>query len=395
MDNANSISAGALDFASKAALFMLACSTIVTPICLVEIGRELQIGLASRGGLETARTVPLILTILTSGIVTGKLSMKLLITSGLWLMTLGLLLMGISKTYLVAIISMAVLGAGCGFIEALVNPLVTNLHPDNPGLHLNNAHAFFSIGLCVCVLLFGELLSRGVSWRLLYVISCVGTLSTGIVFQLNRFPAFSTPSPKSRSLLSIVTLPAFWIFCLAMLFATGAEGGLTFWTASFIKSYHSELPRLWAFGTAIFGGAMAIGRMSVGRFSSRIPLKTILLFSAITGIVVTLLLAYTTSLTLALCLLAVAGFCTSGFWPSILAIASKRIHGETTALFTLLIASGIGGFAAFPWLIGVIGDRSGLRGGFFIVPILFFVTAVLLAWMKSDKSILPPSRGRL
>ena len=78
---------GTLDFASKATLFMLACSTIVTPICLVNIGSELQISLASRGGLETARTIPLIVTVLVSGIITGKTSIKLLITSGLWLMT--------------------------------------------------------------------------------------------------------------------------------------------------------------------------------------------------------------------------------------------------------------------------------------------------------------------
>ncbi|HUT64634.1 MAG TPA: MFS transporter [Spirochaetota bacterium] len=377
---------GTLDFASKAALFMLACTTIVTPICLVNIGSELQISLASRGGLETARTIPLIVTILVSGIITGKISTKLLITSGLWLMTAGLLLMGLSRTYPAAVVAMVILGAGGGFIEALINPLVTNLHPDNPELHLNTAHAFFSIGICISVLLFGELLSRGLSWRMLYIISCIGTLGTGILFQLAHFPVSASEHFSGKVYLRILKKPVFWIFFLSMFLSTGAEGGLTFWTASFIKSYYSDVPRLWAFGTALFGCSMAAGRMTVGRLSARIPLKTILIATAFTGILVSALIAYTTSLWVMLVLIFAAGLCTSPFWPSILALASKRIHTNTTAVFTLLISSGIGGFAAFPWLIGAIADHTGLRGGFFTIPLLFLLIIPLLVLMKPEKS---------
>jgi len=386
MENTELSRTGILDFASKASLFMLACSIIVTPISLVKIGSELQISLASRGGLETARTIPVIVTILLSGIITGKISIKLLITSGLWLMTAGLLLMGLSRTYPAAVAAMVVLGAGGGFIEALINPLITSLHPENPELHLNTTHAFYSIGVCICVLLFGELLSRGLSWRMLYIISSAGTLGTGILFQAAHFPVKAPEHFSGRVYLRILKRPVFWIFCLLMFFSTGVEGGLTFWTASFIKSYYSDVPRLWAFGTALFGGSMAVGRMTVGRLTSRLPLRTILIATAITGILVSAFLAYTTRLWVMLVLIFVAGLCTSAFWPSVLALASKRIHRNTVALFTLLISSGIGGFAAFPWLMGGVADHTGLRGGFFIIPILFLILVPLLVLMKPEKS---------
>ena len=301
-------------------------------------------------------------------------------------MTAGLLLMGLSRTYPVAVVAMIVLGAGCGFIEALINPLVTNLHPDNPELHLNTAHAFFSIGLFISVLLFGELLSRGLSWRTLYFISSVGTLGTGILLQLSHFPVGDPKHFSGRTYLQILKKPAFWVFCLLMFFSTGVEGGLTFWTASFIESYYSDVPRLWGLGTALFGFAMATGRMTAGRLSARIPLKTILIATAFTGILVSALIAYATRLPAVLVLIFIAGLCTSGFWPSTLALASKRIHADTTAVFTLLISSGIGGFAAFPWLIGAIADHTGLRGGFFIVPLLFLLLVPLLFLIRPEKS---------
>jgi len=375
-----------LDFASKAALFMLACCAIVTPISIISIGSELGISLASRGGLETARTIPLIATILVSGVITGRASLKLLISAGLWLMTAGLVLMGLSKTFPVAVIAMVVLGAGSGFIEALINPIVTSLHPDTPELHLNTAHAFFSIGLCICVLLFGELLSRGLSWRTLYFMSSIGTLGTAILFQASHFPENTPDRFSGRTYLGILKRPLFWIFCLTMFFSAGNEGGLTFWTASFIETYYSDVPRLWGFGTAIFGFSMAVGRMTIGRLSAHVPVKLILLIAAGGGVLVSALIAYTTRLSAVMVLIFAAGLCTSGFWPSVLALASKRIHTDTTAVFTLLISSGIGGFAAFPWLIGLVADHTSLRGAFFIIPVLFLILVPLLLLMRPEKS---------
>ena len=130
--------------------------------------------------------------------------------------------MGLSRTYPVAVVAMVVLGAGGGFFEALITPLVANLHPDNPELHLNTAHAFFSIGLCISVLLFGELLSRGLSWRMLYIISSAGTLGTGILFLLAHFPVSASQHFSGNVYLRILKRPVFWIFCLAMFFSTEA-----------------------------------------------------------------------------------------------------------------------------------------------------------------------------
>ena len=130
---------------------------------------------------------------------------------------------------------------------------------------------------------------------------------------------------------------------------------------------------------------MAAGRMIVGRLSTRIQVKSILLIAAAGGVLVSALLAYTTRLSALLVLLFAAGLCTSGFWPSVLAMAITRVPADTTAVFTLLISSGIGGFAAFPWLMGGVADSTGLRGAFFIIPVLYLLLVPLLISTKQEK----------
>jgi fucose permease len=374
-----------LDFACKGPFFMLACSMIVTPICLVEMGEALGINLTQRGGLESARSIPLFLIILASGFLVRKVSSTKLLTAGLGFISVGLSVVGLSRSYATTLGAMVLMGAGSGFIEGLVNPLIAKLHPENPEHHLNVTHAVFSIGVFCCVLLFGELLTFGVPWRFLYIASAAGTLAVGILFGFAGSTIETDAGKIQGSYLEPLSIPLFWIVALAMFLSAGTEAGFTFWTASFIQDYHAAMPRLSGIGTAIFAGSMAAGRMLVGRLSSRFSVRNILLVASCSGIVVSVLVIYAGSMVSVFFLLAAAGLIVSGFWPSLLAIASRKIPCETTTLFILVVSSGIGGFGAAPYIIGALGDRWGLRGGLFLVPLLFLGTAVLLLSIKDKK----------
>jgi len=79
-----------------------------------------------------------------------------------------------------------------------------------------------------------------------------------------------------------------------------------------------------------------------------------------------------------LILLFIAGLSVACFWPSIQSYAADRIDSDHTALFILLSLAGIPGFGAVPWIMGMVGDRYGLRAGFFILPFLFLLLLILL-----------------
>jgi len=374
-----------LDFGCKGAFFILACSAIITPICLVDMGKTLQLNLAQRGGLETARGLSLVVVVLVSGWLARKIKSTMLVGAGLCLVALGLFLLGMTRSYPTALGAMAIMGIGSGFIEALVSPIIARIHPDNHEHHLNLTHAFYPIGICFCVLLAGELLSHNVPYRLIYGLSAPVSLGFGLLIVITGPPIDPGVEAKSGSYIQPMLVPFFWLAAFAMFLSAGAEAGFTYWTASFISRYHSAIPRFSGIGTALFSGSMGIGRILFAKLSARCSLRKMLLAASLCGILVSGCITLPGNLTAVYVLLTAAGFAVSGAWPSILAIASRRIHCEKTSLLIMVSASGIGGFSAVPFIIGSIGDRWGLRGGFFLIPLLFIGTSALLISMREKK----------
>ena len=233
-----------LDVASWGGFMIFATSGVVTPICLPEIAKTLSISLAESGGLETARLLLLLVVLILSGILARTWGKKHLLTWGQYLTALGLLLISYADTYPLLLMSLMVVGIGGGFTEALINPLVVDLHPKTPGKYLNITNAFYPIGVMVAALLFGELLTLGYSWRIAFRIAAAGALGMGIWFHLSRFPA---PSPDQRSsirlIAQILKIPKFWFFGMALFLGAGVEAAFTFWSRSYVEVYLRDMPR--------------------------------------------------------------------------------------------------------------------------------------------------------
>lgn len=373
-----------LGASSKGAFFMFASSSIVTPICLVEIGSSLSINLSQRGGIESARSFAIVVILLLCGLLARRWGKKALLCLGLYLMALGLFLIGLSKNYLLLLTSTAILGGGSGFIEALIGPLVFDLYPEDAGRQLNFTNAFYSLGVFISVLVFGELLVHQLSWRRLYMLCSFGTLAAATMVQTSKFPVNRTTNLKTVPYISILTIPQFWLFAMAIFFAAGAESGITFWGASYIQQYFSGIPRAGAIGVALFSAMMFLGRIMVSRLTKRVSYKSILIASGAAGAFISCLLLYFNKLTHIWIILALSGIFISSLWPGILAAAAETISKDITMLFVLLSAAGIGGFSVIPWAMGAFGDIWGLRRSFIFIPACLIALIVFLIPVKKE-----------
>ena len=100
------------------------------------------------------------------------------------------------------------------------------------------------------------------------------------------------------------------------------------------------------------------------------------------------MIPYAGSLALFYVLLAIAGVAAACFWPTILAEAAACLQVDATLLFVMLSCAGIAGFGFAPWLLGVIGDRSGLKAAFSAMP-GFFITlliALIIEWRMGKRN---------
>ncbi len=375
-----------LDWAATAGLMVYASSVTVTPVCLVILARELAFSLTAAGSLEVARSLLVMVALILSGFLAGRFGKARSLGYSALVLGFGMLVYTVAPAYGVVVIALALLGVGGGVLEALINPLVQDLHPHDSGRYLNMTNGFWSVGVLGTVLITGDLLTRDVSWR--YVVAGLGCLSalSGILFLAFNRRLHKSPRQSLREVLAnkkeILLTPRFWLFYWMMFLAGAVEGAYTFWSASLIQLDYGGLPRAGGIGTAFFAGGMIAGRFAGAVWIPQQGLRRLVLLSAIAGLPVGFAIPLIGSLPLAYGALFVAGLTVACFWPSIQSYAVDRLGLEVTSLFILLSCGGIPGFAFASWIMGWIGDHAGLRVSFFLVPMML---ALLIATVLCER----------
>jgi fucose permease len=380
------------DFAGAMGLLAYSSSAIITPICLLALMKELDFSLAGGGALEAVRSFVILVVLVASGFAAARWGLAAVLAFGSLLLAAGMAAYAVAPAYAVVVVAMAAVGVGGGVIEALVTPLVQDQHPTDSGRHLNIVHAFWSIGVMVTVLVAGELLTRGVSWRVPVAASgLLGILAAALFLTGRRAGAAGAPARERETtaevwkrMKQVMARARFWVFAAALFFGAGAEATFTFWSASYVQLHFGAMPRAAGFATALFAAGMIAGRMLSGHLVSQERLRLLIAVSAAAGTVLSLLVFVVGSLGGFYVLLVAAGLSVACIWPSIQAYSADCLDVNPTMLFILLACAGIPGFGFASWIMGVIGDAAGIRASFAVIPGFFaaLLAVLLLDWRR-------------
>ena len=312
---------GRYDYAAFSCFMAYACCSLVVPVCLVQLAQSLGFplgegGKGAGGALQLGRSIPMVAAMLFCGFAAGR-----------W-----------------------------GKVR--------------------------SLGVAM-------LLYCGVSWRFVLAGACVISLVPAFLFLL---PYHGPQKPDrqeqlhwttvSGHALELVKTPRFWLFFTAMFLAGGGEFCLTFWVSSFIQLDYSASALMGGLGTAFFAGGMIVGRMVSGFLVSQEKLRHLVVGCAVAGTLLGLFppLLSADMIWILFGLLFFLGIATGPFWPSIQSYCVDRVKGDSTMIFILLSCAGVPGCGFFAWLMGVVGDRWGLRDSFFLVPACYAGLGLLIAY---------------
>ncbi len=392
---------GRYDYAAFLAFVAYAAGSVVVPVSLVSLARELGFGLeaggmAAGGALHLGRTLAMVVSLLLCGFWAGRWGKRRTFGVAVLGMGMGMGLCALAPTYGFVFLALLLAGVGEGVIEGLITPFVQDLHTEEPGRYVNVSHAFWSVGVFATVLLTGALLSQHVSWR----------VSTGGVAALALLPALLLLGPErphhaypehprrldratiARQIIAIARLPRFWRFFAAMFVAGGGEFCLTFWSASYLQLHFGTSAWIGGVGTAGFAGGMVLGRTVGGYWVKQSQLKPFVVVSALAGAALTLGLPVAPSLWLFLLLLFLSGIATAPFWPSVQSYAGDRLpQVDTTMLMILLACAGVPGCGFFTWLMGCLGNQSGGLGqAFYLVPACYLLLALLMGGERTGRT---------
>jgi MFS family permease len=394
MNQSRTMVFGRYDYAAFMSFFTYASGSMIVPVALVSLARELGFsleagGMSAGGALAVGRSAAIVAMMLLCGFLAGRWGKRRVFGAAIVLTGIGLGLCAAAPVYSVLFVSLMVVGLGEGVIEGLATPFVQDLHPAEPGRYINFAHAFWPIGVLVTVLVSGVLLTLGVSWRVLLgavgVLSLIPAMLLLIPYKGRPYPDHPEPlhwtTVRDRALL-ILTRRRFWLFFTAMFFAGGGEACLTFWSASYIQLNYTAAAWAGGVGTACFAAGMILGRTGWAYIIRQHQLHKLVVISALAGTLVTLSLPLLAHMGVFFGVLFAAGLATAPFWPSVQSYCSDRMPAaDTTMLFILLSCSGVPGCAFFTWLMGYIGNVSGGLGrAFYLVPACYLILAGLIGW---------------
>ncbi len=383
---------GRYDYAAFLTFASYAMCSIVIPMCLVPLARDLnfpldQGGMGMGGAIQLGRSIPMTIMLVLCGFIGARWGNRISVGVAVLFMAAGILLASGSPGYWFLFAALTIAGLGEGVLEGLATPLVNDLHEEEAGRYINFTHSFWSIGVLATVLVSGALLYWGVSWRFLAAaFGCIALIPALLLL----FPSRKNPFPEKEHSVHWTTVcgyagqlfrtPRFWIYFAAIFLAGGGEFCLTFWTASFIQMSYAGSAWAAGVGTGAFALGMIVSRMGAGYFVREKNLCRLIVGCGIGAALVSLFFPYLKSLYLLFPLLFLSGVGVGPFWASIQSACAKTVHGDDTMIFIILSASGVPGCGIFSTLMGILGDHVGLRLSFFIVPVCFVLISLLIGW---------------
>ena len=198
-----------------------------------------------------------------------------------------------------------------------------------------------------------------------------------------------TEEGTSLKPLQLFKKKLFWILLLLMVCAGACELAISQWASAFAeKGLHVNKTVGDLAGPCAFAVLMGTTRALYAKFSNKISLERVMLYSGILGVAsyLTAALAPWPGLSLLGC--ALCGVSVGVLWPGTFSLAAKGMPSGGTAMFALLALGGDVGCTIGPALVGQVSEALGenLKAGVLagtIFPALLIV--FVLVYSKMEK----------
>lgn len=325
----------------------------------------------------------------------------------------GALLFALIPQYLVAVVSLFLIGSGMAMLQVAINPLLrVSGGEENFAFNSVMAQLFFGLASFLSPLVYsylvlnigtddmGPFLSllsnvvpESLPWVSLYWLFAMVCVVMIVVISASKFPAVEKKEDEIvgalETHLELLKNKKVILFFLGIFVYVGAEQGVANWISEFLSTYHGYDPQ--TTGASVvswFWGMMTAGTL-LGLFLLKImdSKKVLILFTS--AVLLCLSLALFGGGNIALYAFPAIGFFIAVMWPIIFSLALNSV-AEHHGTFSGILVTGIAGGAVVPLIVGSLGDIFGLRIGMLFLYIAFGYILSIGFWAKpliSNKTI--------
>lgn len=318
----------------------------------------------------------------------------------------GALSFAFFHSYLVATVSLFVIGSGMAALQVAINPLL-RVAGGEEHFAFNSAFAQFIFGTASFISPFvyshlvrslgpdrehsavlgwlAAVTPTSLPWVGIYWVFALGAAIMAIAIAVVRLPVVQRTEEESAGALgmygSLLRKPIVWLYLLSIVAYVGCEQGTADWMSQFLYRYHGINPHTdGAAAVGYFWGLLTvgclIGMLLLKLFDSR---RVLIGFSI--GALAMLTLALFGPTKVSVVAFPCIGLFASIMWPTIVSLGLNSVanyHGPLAGI----LCTGIMGGALVPLLIGSIGDRYGLRAGLMFLYVTFGIVLSVGFWAK-------------
>ena len=284
------------------------------------------------------------------------------------------------NAYMGILISVVLYAIGGGIIEVLISPIVEACPTEKKEAAMSLLHSFYCWGHVAVVLLSTAFFHFfGIeNWR---VLACIWALVPLFnIWYFGLVPIYPiVEEQKALSIKGLLKQKVFWLLIVLMICAGASEQAVSQWVSTFAESALQVSKTVGDLaGTCAFAIFMGTARALYGKYSDYIPLKKMMMGSAVLCIMCYLAAILSGSPVIGLIACAVCGFSVGIFWPGTFSIAAIKLPAGGTAMYAFLALAGDVGCSSGPSVVGFVANASegNLKAGL-SVAILFPIVMLL------------------
>ena len=323
-------------------------------------------------------------SILVASPMLDSLGMRNLLYLAFGLHIVGVVGFVTASSYSVMTYSMLLAGFGNGLVEAVINPLIATMYPNEKTHKLNVLHSWWPGGLIIGGLLGYFMSQAGVGWKVQLGIVLIPTLAYGVMIFGQKFPPTERMAAgiSTGDMFKAVGNPAFLLLMFCMMITASIELA----PGQMVSSVLGNLAKMSGILILVYGSAlMFVLRYFAGAIAHKISPIGMMVASVILAAIGLFLLSNVSSSAGAYVAATVFYVGVCFMWPTMLGITSERF--PEGGAFTMGLMGFVGQFALglVIFYMGKVRDSIGGDGpSFRYVAMLAVVPFVVfgLWWLK-------------
>ncbi len=322
-------------------------------------------------------------SILVTSPMLDALGMRNLLYLAFGLHIIGVLGFIAAPSYTMMYISMLLAGFGNGLVEAVINPLIATMYPEEKTHKLNVLHSWWPGGLIIGGLIGYFMKKLGLSWQMQMGVVLIPTIAYGILIFGQKFPLTERAASgiSTGEMLRTALKPAYLLLIACMMITASIELA----PGQMVDSVLNKLAGMSGILILVYGSAlMFVLRYFAGPIAHRITPIGMMWASVTIAATGLFLLSNVTTTTMAYVAATVFYVGVCFMWPTMLGITSERF--PQGGAFTMGLMGFAGQFAlgVVIFNMGKIRDQVGDSASFKYVAALAVIPFIVFAswWIK-------------